>query len=79
MTQVKLGMETELSQQSITYYETGTRYPSLEAAVKLAKTLHTSIDYLVGVNSELMQFYELNSQNQEAVLLMIESLKQKNK
>lgn len=79
MTQVKLATLTNLSQQSITYYETGTRTPSLDAAVRLAKSLNTSIDYLVGLNNKLNDFYELSSENQETILLMIESLKNKNK
>ena len=78
MTQVKLATETELSQQSITYYETGQRNCSIEAAAKIAETLNTSIDYLIGSNARLMQFYELSPQDQEAVLLMIDSLKRKN-
>lgn len=53
-TQVKLAMEAEISQQSITYYESGSRIPSLEVADKLAKILDTSIDYLIGNDDNLI-------------------------
>lgn len=77
MTQIKLATEANLSQQSITYYETGTRTPSLDAAVRIAKVLNTSIDYLIGLNNKLTDFYELSNKDQESVLLMIENLKSK--
>ena len=53
-TQVKLAMESGVSQQSITYYETGTRVPSLEVAQKLAQVLDTTIDYFLTFYNTLM-------------------------
>jgi transcriptional regulator with XRE-family HTH domain len=77
-TQVKLAMEAEISQQSITYYETGTRVPSLEVANKLAKILDTSIDYLIGNDDNLIQsYYKLSSKDKDTIAIMIDSLSDK--
>ena len=77
-TQVKLEMEAEISQQSITYYETGPRVPSLEVANKLAKILDTSIDYLIGNDDNLIQsYYKLSSKDKYTIAIMIDSLSDK--
>ena len=77
-TQVKLAMEAEISQQSITYYETGTRVPSLEVADQLAKILDTSIDYLIGNDDNLIQnYYKLSSKDKDTIAIMIDSLSDK--
>ena len=77
-TQVKLAMEAEISQQSITYYETGTRVPSLQIADKLAKILDTSIDYLIGNDDNLIQnYYKLSSKDKDTIAIMIDSLSDK--
>ena len=77
-TQVKLAMIIEVSQQSITYYETGTRVPSLEIAYKLATALNTTIDYLVGNNDNIInQYYSLSNKDKEAVHMIIEGLSNK--
>ncbi len=77
-TQVKLAMEAEISQQSVTYYETGTRVPSLEVANKLAKILDTSIDYLIGSDDNLIQnYYKLSSKDKDTIAIMIDSLSDK--
>ena len=77
-TQVKLAMIIEVSQQSITYYETGTRVPSLEIAYKLATALNTTIDYLVGNDDNIInQYYNLSNKDKEAVHMVIEGLSNK--
>lgn len=77
-TQVKLAMIIEISQQSITYYETGTRVPSLEIAYKLASALNTTIDYLIGNNDNIInQYYSLSNKDKEAVHMIIEGLSNK--
>lgn len=79
-TQVKLAMEAEISQQSITYYETGTRVPSLEVANKLANLLNTTIDYLIGNDNIITKkYYMLNKKDKEAVDIVIETLYSKKK
>lgn len=74
ITQVGLAMKAEISQQSITYYETGTRCASMEVAVKLANILNTSIDYLIGRDEILHNYYQLKFEDKETVNRMIDSL-----
>ena len=75
--QVKLAMESGVSQQSITYYETGTRVPSFDVAIRLAKVLDTSIDYLVGYNNDGNKYYSLSQSDRETIDRMIDSLSSK--
>ena len=78
MTQVRLAIEAEISQQSITFYESGTRVPSLEVANKLAKILNVSIDYLLGEEDNIIQkYYELNQKDRDTVEIVIEGLSDK--
>lgn len=78
-TQVKLAMEAEISQQSVTFYESGLRVPSLEIAQRLAKILDTSIDYLIGNNDRMVKAYhELSQKDKDMVSIFIEGLSNKN-
>ena len=79
MTQVKLAMEAEVSQQSITYYESGTRVPSLDVAQRLAKVLGCSIDYLIGNDDSMMEsYYRLSDKDKDAIHMVIDGLSNKN-
>lgn len=46
---VKVGDTIGLAISAASSYESGTRYPSYDALVKLARIFHVSIDYLLGV------------------------------
>ncbi len=74
LTQVKLSMLVGVSQQSITFYESSTRLPSLPVALKIAKTLHTSVEGLINENDIIAKYYALPMQDQETVNLLIETL-----
>ena len=67
ITQVKLAMDAEVSQQSITFYESGSRVPSLDVAYRLAKVLDCSIDYLIGNDEKLVKaYYELGDKEYDS-------------
>ena len=74
ITQVKLSMMVGVSQQSITYYETNTRIPSLPVAFKIAKALNTSIEGLIDENHISNKYYSLSESDRETINKMIESL-----
>ena len=79
MTQIKLAMEAEVSQQSITYYESGTRVPSLDVAQRIAKVLNCSIDYLIGNDDSMIEsYYKLSDKDKDAVIMVIDGLSNKN-
>lgn len=50
MTQVRLSIELEVSQETISAYESGKYYPSYQALLKLSQILNSSIDYLMGLS-----------------------------
>ena len=63
-----------ISQQSITYYETNTRTPSLPVAFKIAKALGTSVEGLVNSNDIIAKYYTLSESEKETINKMIETL-----
>lgn len=70
-TQVKLAIEAGISQQSVTFYETGTRIPSLEVAYKLSQVLSVSIDYLIGNDTYLTSKYLENANKDDDMISMV--------
>ena len=79
MTQVKLSLMVGVSQQSITYYETNTRIPSLPVAYRIAKALGTSIEGLMDENNIIAKYYSLSESDRDTINQMIETLYNKNK
>ena len=51
ITQVKLSIDLELAQETISGYEMGRSYPSADNLIKLADYLNTSTDYLLGITN----------------------------
>lgn len=74
ITQVKLSLMVGVSQQSITYYETNTRTPSLPIALKIAKALDTNIEGLMDGDNIIAKYYTLCDSDKEAINKMIETL-----
>lgn len=57
--QNRLGLELNVSQSTISFYETGERSPDLETFIQLAGLFDVSVDYLVG-NSDIRKFVSKN-------------------
>lgn len=51
MTQVRLSIELEVSQETISAYESGKHYPSVASLLKLAEIFNTSCDYILGISN----------------------------
>ena len=47
ITQLKMAMDLNMTQNTISRYETGEREPGLTELVKIADYFHVSIDYLL--------------------------------
>src|SRR5574344_940998 len=47
VTQVRLSIAAEVSQETISAYESGKAYPSVQTLIKIADFLGTSTDYLL--------------------------------
>lgn len=52
ISQLKMALDLNVSQNTISRYETGVREPDLEMLVRLADYLHVSLDYLLERTSE---------------------------
>lgn len=52
ITQVRLSIELEVSQEAISAYEIEKHYPSVKSLLKLREIFNVSIDYILGVSDE---------------------------
>lgn len=50
MTQVRLSIELEVSQETVSAYEKEKHYPSFAQLCRMAELFHVSIDYLMGLS-----------------------------
>ena len=48
ITQLKMAMDLNMSQNTISRYENGEREPGIVELIRIADYFHVSIDYLVG-------------------------------
>lgn len=55
MTQVRLGIELGVAQETISAYESQRHYPSFTQMLKMSEIFHASIDYIMGL-SEVRRF-----------------------
>lgn len=77
ITQIRLSIAAEVSQETISAYESGKALPSAETLIKLSDFLNVSIDFLldrtdnplinktVNPKNELVQIYESMSKEQK--------------
>ena len=71
LNQEGLAQKLNVSQSTISAYETGERTPDLEILIKLAKFFGVSIDYLVGISESKLPLSQsdLTETEQEHFLL----------
>ena len=48
MTQIRLSIELEVSQETVSAYESGKHFPSYKSLVKMSELFGVGIDYLMG-------------------------------
>ncbi|MBQ8234899.1 MAG: helix-turn-helix transcriptional regulator [Bacilli bacterium] len=65
--QVKIAVDLEISQESISKYETGKAFPSKDILIKLANYLNCSVDYLLGRTDNPTVNREKKSNNDENI------------
>lgn len=51
MTQVRLSIELEVAQETISAYEHGKHYPSIASLIKMMKIFNSGIDYIMGFSN----------------------------
>lgn len=52
ISQTRLSIELEVSQETISAYENGKHYPSVKSLLKLREIFHVSIDYILGLTDQ---------------------------
>ncbi len=88
MSQIRLSIELEVSQEAVSAYENGKCYPAFQSLLKLSEIFNSSIDYIMGLtdtnikpvsiteneNILLNNFKRLDELRQEKVLSYIQGL-----
>lgn len=67
MTQLRLSIELEVSQETISAYESSKHYPSVSSLLKLSEIFHASCDYILGI-SDVRSPYKSLSIEEERIL-----------
>lgn len=52
MSQIRLSIELEVSQETVSAYENGKYYPSFQTLLKLSEIFNLPIDYIMGLSDE---------------------------
>lgn len=80
LTQQQLAELIGVKNSVISFYEVGERMPSPDALRKLALALHTTTDYLLGIDrGATVDVSGLDEQDRLAVQMIIGRLREKNK
>lgn len=78
LTQKQVADRIGLAISAVSSYEAGTRYPSYDVLVKLARIFHVSTDYLLGMtDKQEIDVSGLNTEEIEVVLQLVNILKNK--
>jgi len=90
MTQVRLSLELNVTQETVSAYESGKHYPSIPNLIKMSELFNASCDYIIGVSdvrtimtgirndadiSILSEFNSLTPMEQAMVKAYIQALK----
>lgn len=78
LTQKQVADRIGLAISAVSSYESGTRYPSYDVLVKLARIFHVSTDYLLGItNTRNIDVTGLNDNEIELVSQLVDMLRNK--
>ncbi len=79
MTQQQLATRLGVAKSVVSYYESGERYPSYDVLVKIARTFHTTTDYLLDIKRErVIDVSDLAEDDIAVVTAVAEALRKKN-
>lgn len=79
LTQKQVADRIGLAISAVSSYESGTRYPSYDVLVKLARIFHVSTDYLLGMTDKRnIDATGLSDNEIELVSQLVDTLRNKN-
>ncbi len=70
ITQVRLSIELEVSQETISAYEVGRHYPSVRSLIKLRDLFDVSIDYILGLTDTRYSSIQKNTLREDELLVI---------
>lgn len=73
MTQIRLSIELEVAQETISAYENGKHYPSLQSLIKLMQIFNVGVDYIMGF-SDIRIPIEKISDDEQILLRLFKGL-----
>ena len=80
ITQEELAYRINVSKATVSAYENGSRLPSYDVLIKLARLFHVTTDNLLGVNDkQMIEFTGLTPRQQNTVWEIIEAYRAFNK
>lgn len=80
LTQKQVADRIGLAISAVSSYESGTRYPSYDVLVKLARIFHVTTDYLLGVTeTRNLDVTGLNDNEIELISQLVDTIRQKEK
>lgn len=68
ITQVRLSVAIEVSQETISAYEAGKALPSAETLIKMANFLNTSVDYLLDLTDNSLPVKDIKSNDHDELI-----------
>ena len=80
LTQQQLAARLGVAKSVVSYYESGDRFPSYDVLVRIARTFHTTTDYLLDVERRrVIDVSELSEEDIAVVTAVAEALERKRK
>lgn len=70
ITQVRLSIELEVSQETISAYEIGKYFPSVKSLIKLRKIFGVPIDYILGLSEHKYDCVQVSDLDEEEIHLL---------
>lgn len=79
LTQKQLSEQIGIAVSAISSYESGTRYPSYDVLISLARIFHVSTDYLLGLDHQKkIDVSDLSREEVEVITHMVNILRKHN-
>lgn len=79
LTQLELAKRLSIAKGSISAYEQGVTYPSVDVLIKICEVLNTSSDYLLGISDEItLKMSGLSEKQMESFLQFVAIVEQAN-
>lgn len=78
LTQQQLADRLGVAKSIVSYYESGSRYPSYDVLVRIARTFHVTTDYLLDIERKrVLDVSDLSEENISVLQTVADALRKK--